>query len=103
MSSRRGCSPQRDAVTVVRRHVWVSGRVQGVWFRQSCAELAGDLRVAGWIRNLPDGRVEAVFEGDDTAVDEIVAWCRKGPPHAVVTDVTLTTEAPQGGARFEVD
>ena len=85
-----------------RKHVWVSGRVQGVWFRQSCAEVARQLGVRGWIRNLPDGRVESVFEGDETAVEEMVAWCRQGPPRAVVTTVEIVAEEPGGCERFEV-
>jgi acylphosphatase len=87
---------------VVRRHVWVSGRVQGVWFRQSCAELADRLGVSGWIRNLPDWRVEAVFEGDDAAVDEIVAWCHHGPLRAMVTDVEVVAEDAEGSKGFLV-
>lgn len=89
-------------VTVIRRHVWISGRVQGVWFRQSCAELANHLQVSGWVRNLPDRRVEAVFEGDDTAVEEMVAWCYKGPPRSVVSEVEFATEEPEGCAGFSV-
>ena len=85
-----------------RRHVWVSGRVQGVWFRQSCADLATQLGVRGWIRNLPDGRVESVFEGDAAMVEEMVAWCRQGPSRAVVTKVDVVPEEPEGFERFEV-
>ena len=87
---------------VTRKHVWVSGRVQGVWFRQSCADLARQLNVRGWICNLPDGRVETVFEGAEAAVEEMVAWCRQGPPRAVVTTVDVVAEDPDGCERFEV-
>ena len=87
---------------VTRKHVWVSGRVQGVWFRQSCADLARQLNVRGWIRNLPDGRVETVFEGVEPAVEEMVAWCRQGPRRAVVTTVDVVAEDPEGCERFEV-
>jgi acylphosphatase len=89
-------------VTIVRKHVWITGRVQGVWFRQSCAELANHLQVTGWVRNLPDRRVEAVFEGEDAPVREIVAWCYKGPPRAVVRDVAISAEQPEGCVGFQV-
>jgi acylphosphatase len=87
---------------LIRRHVWVSGRVQGVWFRESCRRLAGELAVAGWVRNRADGRVEAVFEGTGGAVEQMVAWCRSGPPRAVVTDVEVTAEAAAGEKGFSV-
>jgi acylphosphatase len=88
---------------LVRKHVWVSGRVQGVWFRHACAERARRLHVAGWVRNCPDGRVEAVFEGDGAAVAEMAAWCQHGPERARVTDVVETEEPPRGLADFRVD
>jgi acylphosphatase len=86
----------------VRRRVVVSGRVQGVWFRDSCrrqAELEG---LAGWVRNLPDGRVEAVFEGEAPAVDSLVHWCREGPRLAQVSDVQQFDEDPQGETGFVI-
>lgn len=76
----------------------VSGTVQGVWFRESTRKEAEALGVAGWIRNLPDGRVEAAFEGPAPAVDAMVAWCRRGPPDAKVDGVEVLQEAPQGEA-----
>lgn len=82
-----------------RAHVYVSGTVQGVNYRWTCREEANDLGLSGWVRNLADGRVEAVFEGPRDAVDRIVAWCRRGPPHAEVTDVAVTWEAPRGDLR----
>ena len=85
-----------------RSHVWVSGRVQGVWFRQSCASMAEELDVSGWVRNLPDGRVEAVFEGPIESLDRMVAWCRAGPPRAVVNAVEVVTEQPEGCEGFRV-
>jgi acylphosphatase len=90
------------ATAPVRRRVLVSGRVQGVFFRDSCrrqAELAG---VKGWTRNLGDGRVEAVFEGDPDAVQRLVDWCRIGPPRAEVTGVEVHVEEPVGEPRFAV-
>lgn len=76
--------------------------MQGVWFRQSCAEVANHLRVTGWVRNRPDGRVEAVFEGDELAVEEIVTWCYKGPPRAVVSAVEVVSEDPEGSVGFRM-
>jgi acylphosphatase len=87
---------------VVRRHLWVRGRVQGVWYRGSCAERALALGVSGWARNLPDGRVEIVAEGDPEAVDKLVEWCRHGPPAARVTAVEVRVEEPEGLGGFNV-
>jgi acylphosphatase len=87
---------------VVRRRVVVSGRVQGVWFRDSCRVEAEQRGVAGWVRNLPDGRVEAAFEGEQEPVAEMVEWCRVGPPQAVVGSVEVTDEAPEGASGFVV-
>ncbi|NOZ59153.1 MAG: acylphosphatase, partial [Euryarchaeota archaeon] len=65
-------------------HVFISGRVQGVFYREYTRRKAQELGVKGWVRNLPDGRVEAVFEGEDRAVDEMVRWCWEGSPYASV-------------------
>ena len=86
----------------VRRHVWISGRVQEVWFRQSTAEAARAAGVSGWVRNLPDGRVEAVFEGEAAAVDQLVAWSGRGPRGAHVEAVEAADEEPCDEAGFEV-
>ncbi len=80
----------------------VSGRVQGVFYRQSCADLARARGVGGWVRNLPDGRVEAVFEGPSEAVEAMVAWAREGPPWAVVEGVEVHRERPRGDEAFHV-
>jgi acylphosphatase len=80
----------------------VSGRVQGVWFRESCREEAVLHGVSGWIRNLADGRVEAVFEGDPAAVDALVAWCHEGPLRARVRDVERLDELPASVSGFAV-
>jgi len=85
---------------VVRRRVLIAGRVQGVGFRWSCRRMAEAQGVAGWCRNLPDGRVEACFEGDPAAVERAVAWCRGGPPSAIVTSVDVTPETPRGEREF---
>jgi acylphosphatase len=86
----------------VRAHVLVSGRVQGVWFRGSAVETAERLGVAGWARNLPDGRVEAVFEGPRDAVEAAIAWCHRGPPAARVEGVEVGWEEPAGETGFRV-
>ncbi len=86
----------------VRRHLIVRGRVQGVAFRWSTEEEARRLGVAGWVRNLPDGRVEAVFEGTAEAVEAAVAWCHYGPRLARVDDVDVREEPPEGLADFGI-
>ncbi len=93
--------PGRDDERV-RAHVWVTGRVQGVWFRGATAEEAERLGVAGWVRNLPDGRVEAVFEGRRSAVEVAVGWCRRGPRSARVDRLEVTWEEVAGEAEFRV-
>jgi acylphosphatase len=82
--------------------VIVSGRVQAVGFRWACREQARRLGVGGSVRNLSDGRVEAVFEGSETAVDAMVTWCRTGPSWADVTSVEVSDEAPIGERRFVI-
>mgnify|MGYP005819278541 CR=1 FL=1 len=86
----------------VRRRVVVDGRVQGVWFRESCRREAVRRGVTGWVANRPDGRVEAVFEGGDDAVAALVEWCRTGPPRAVVTGVRVEVEDAEGLGGFHV-
>ena len=85
-----------------RVRVTIAGRVQGVFFRASCAEAARRRGLSGWVRNLPDGRVEAVFEGPDADVDALVAWCRIGPPHAGVETVETAEEPLSGEDGFRV-
>jgi len=80
----------------VRAHVFVSGIVQGVFFRANTKRVADRLGVKGWVRNLLDGRVEAVFEGDKGAVDKIIEWCRSGPPLARVDHVEVHWEPYKG-------
>lgn len=75
-----------------RAHVLVSGRVQGVFFRQKTQDLALRLAVVGWVRNTHDGKVEAVFEGEKENVEELVEFCRKGPPYAHVLRTEVTWE-----------
>jgi acylphosphatase len=72
-----------------RAYVFVSGRVQGVYFRLNTKNVATRHKVTGWVRNLPDGRVEAVFEGDEMDVNEVIEWCHVGPPKSTVQDVSV--------------
>lgn len=88
--------------TDVRVHIVVSGRVQGVYFRDSCRATALQLGVRGWVRNRSDGAVEVVAEGPRAAVGRLAAWCRTGPSRALVTGIEITDEQPTGLAGFRV-
>ena len=77
-------------MAVTRAHVYVTGYVQGVFFRHSMARRARDRAVSGWVRNLNDGRVEAVLEGEESDVRAVVDWCYSGPPHATVEQVEVS-------------
>jgi acylphosphatase len=86
-----------------RARVRVSGRVQGVFFRDSTREKAQELGLAGYVRNTPDGDVEALFEGPSQSVERMVRWCGQGPPHASVENVETDYESPGDDlAGFEV-
>ena len=86
-----------------RAHVRISGRVQGVFFRDSTRQKAEDLTLAGWVTNLPDGRVEAVFEGPPDRVREMLRWCEEGPRQASVENVDTDIDDPAGDlSGFEV-
>ena len=82
-----------------RAHVFVSGRVQGVFFRTETQDEARRQGVTGWVRNVPDGRVEAVFEGERDKVETLIEFCRKGPPGARVTNIEVTWENYRGDYR----
>jgi acylphosphatase len=82
--------------------VIIDGRVQGVFFRDATRRTATALGVAGWVRNLADGRVEAVFEADALAVESAIAWAKRGPEHALVTSLDIAEETPEGLVGFEV-
>ncbi len=86
----------------IRRRVTVHGEVQGVFFRDSTQEEAERQGVAGWVANRPDGTVEAVFEGEAGAVEEMLDFCRDGPSRADVDDVEVDEEEPEGLTSFEV-
>jgi acylphosphatase len=87
---------------VRRVHVSITGRVQGVFFRATCARRAEDLRLAGWVRNASDGSVEVVFEGPSEAVEAMLAWCAEGPSGARVEHVRVTEESPTGEQGYRV-
>jgi acylphosphatase len=87
---------------VVRLRVVVRGRVQGVWFRDSTRERAHAHGVAGWVRNRPDGTVEAVFEGPREDVESLVRFCETGPPYAHVEAIETSAEPPAGVTGFRV-
>ncbi|MDH4585079.1 acylphosphatase [Pseudomonas sp. BN415] len=83
-------------------HGYVSGKVQGVYYRQSTQEQADRLELDGWVRNLADGRVEVLVEGEDGAVRELAAWLEEGPAEAEVTGVELQEQPLQGITGFIV-
>ncbi|MEM2742306.1 MAG: acylphosphatase [Candidatus Aenigmatarchaeota archaeon] len=86
----------------VRAHVIISGVVQGVNFRRHIKIEAEKNKVNGWVRNLIDGRVEAVFEGEEQDVRNMIEFCKLGPPNAVVTDIRITWENIKGEEGFEI-
>jgi acylphosphatase len=85
--------------TKIRAHVFITGRVQGVFFRSETRHEARRLGVSGWIQNTPEGRVEAVFEGEEKSVKEIIEFCKRGPPGARVTDIQVLWENHTGEFR----
>lgn len=87
---------------VVRKRVVVSGEVQGVYYRDTCRRVAAQHGVNGWVRNLPDGSVEAVFEGHPDGVARLVEWAGKGPRTAFVDGVDIFEEEPEGLGGFEI-
>ena len=93
-------SPENSSI--IRAHVLISGHVQGVGYRYATVDTASQMGLSGWVRNLPDKRVEAVFEGWHSTVAEIIRWCHQGPPAAVVEGVVVEYETPEGLAGFEV-
>ncbi|WP_256686940.1 acylphosphatase [Halococcus qingdaonensis] len=85
-----------------RAHVFVSGRVQGVAFRANTRNTAREIGVDGWVQNLDDGRVEAVFEGEEESVERMVEWCHDGSPAAEVESVDAEYGDPEGLSEFEI-
>ena len=86
----------------IRAHVFVSGRVQGVYYRANTRDAARERGVDGWVRNLDDGRVEAVFEGPEADVESMVEWCHTGSPAADVEDVDAEYGDPEGEEGFRI-
>ena len=87
---------------MVRRRAVVKGRVQGVFFRDTCRRVAREHNVAGSAANLPDGSVEVILEGEPSSVEEVLEWCRSGPSYADVTSVEVSEEEPQGLDGFRI-
>ena len=87
---------------MIRRRVIVHGRVQGVFFRDTTRRMARSRGLGGWVRNTPDGTVEAVFEGEGEAVESMVRWSRDGPRGAVVERLEVIDEEPEGLAEFRI-
>ena len=83
----------------IRAHVFIRGKVQGVYFRQNTRIVATRYGVMGWVRNLKDGRVEAVLEGDEMDINRVIEWCYAGPPKAAVDDVDVKYEKYTGEFR----
>ncbi|MGQ0680360.1 MAG: acylphosphatase [Actinomycetota bacterium] len=94
--------PPPESDQLRRAHVLVSGKVQGVFFRQQAQRLARSKGITGWVRNLSDGRVEAVFEGEASAVGEMVSWCHTGSREAAVAHVSVEWGEPQGARGFKI-
>ena len=80
----------------IRAHLFISGRVQGVWYRDSTRKHADELGLTGWVRNCESGEVEVVVEGADATIDKLISWCRTGPTLARVTDVRIDFEDYSG-------
>lgn len=83
-------------------HLWITGKVQGVFYRATAAELARKLHLNGWIKNTTNGAVEATVNGNEEAVAQFVAWCRRGPEKAHVEEVVVTPKPDDGFTGFQV-
>jgi len=94
--------PSPFASPLTSAHVLISGTVQGVGYRLSTRDAATARGLTGWVRNLPDGRVEAMFEGPREAVEAMIRWCDAGPPAAVVNDVAVVYQEPMGLEAFDI-
>ena len=78
-------------------HILISGKVQGVWFRANTRQKAEQLNIKGWVRNTSDGKVEAIFEGKQDNIKEMLDWCRQGPPLAKVEDIKIEDKTQSKG------
>ena len=83
-------------------HLWITGKVQGVFYRATAAEMAEKLHLNGWIKNAEGGAVEATVNGSDEAVDQFIKWCRQGPKRAHVENVAVTPKPDDGLVGFQV-
>ena len=83
-------------------HLWITGKVQGVFYRATAAEVAEKLQLNGWVKNAEGGAVEATVSGRDEAVEQFIAWCRKGPKRAEVADVVVTPKPDDGLMGFQI-
>ncbi|MDJ0552932.1 MAG: acylphosphatase [Microcoleaceae cyanobacterium MO_207.B10] len=93
---------QSKSLEMTRAHVFISGKVQGVGYRFYTLEKALKMSVNGTVKNLSDGRVEAIFEGSKESVEKMIKWCEQGPTYAVVKDVKVEYEKPEGIKGFEI-
>ncbi|MGF1536239.1 MAG: acylphosphatase [Elainellaceae cyanobacterium] len=91
-----------SSTSTITVHVLISGVVQGVGYRMSTRDAAARRGLTGWVRNLPDGRVEAVFEGAPDVVEAMIRWCHQGPPAAVVNEVTVEYRQLAGLETFDI-
>lgn len=83
-------------------HLWITGKVQGVFYRASAAEQATKMQLNGWIKNTADGAVEATVNGSEAALEKFISWCRNGPEHAAVSEVKITPKPDDGFVGFRV-
>ncbi|MDG6220821.1 MAG: acylphosphatase [Candidatus Thermoplasmatota archaeon] len=86
----------------VRAHIFFTGKVQGVYFRANTNQKAKEMGIRGWVKNMPDGRVEAVFEGSREGVDATIEYCKNGQPYARVLETEIRWEEPKGDPSFLV-
>jgi acylphosphatase len=91
-----------ELYSMATMHLWITGIVQGVYFRASAAAMAKKLHLNGWVKNSVEGAVEATVNGSDEAVEQFIAWCRKGPEGARVADVAITPKPDDGFTGFQV-
>ena len=81
-------------MNLTAKHILVKGKVQGVFFRKSAKQIAADLNISGWVKNTDDGDVEIFAQGDSNAIDQLIKWCKQGPPKAEVEDVEVKDATP---------
>ncbi len=102
MANREASTQSQTNIETSCAHVFISGNVQGVGYRASTSDAARLLKLNGWVRNLRDGRVEAVFEGPQHRVEEMIRWCHQGPPTATVREVVVEYMEPENFRGFQI-